>query len=186
VQTGAPQMERTTIMSAYVDEWNKGPKRWRYRVQVRLPDGTSKRIQGTPALNTKEAAERAEREHINRLEDAIRNPKAQPKEAPPTFEVFAKTFLEVSGTQNKPSALEAKESILRVHLTPAFGRKPLDRIGFADIQDYVASKTRKGLSKEDDQQPPDRPAAVAGRREEAGSDRSGARNRVAQCAETGI
>jgi integrase len=134
-------------MSAYVDEWNKGPRRWRYRVQIRLPDGTSKRLQGTPALNTKEAAERAEREHITRLEDAIRNPKAQPKEAAPTFEAFAKTFLEVSGTQNKPSALEAKESILRVHLTPAFGRTPLDRIGFANIQDYVASKTRKGLSK---------------------------------------
>ncbi len=134
-------------MSAYVDEWNKGPKRWRYRVQVRLPDGSSKRIQGTPAKNTKEAAERAEREHITRLEDAIRNPKAQPKEAAPKFETFAKTFLEISGAQNKPSAIEAKESILRVHLIPAFGRKPLDRIGFADIQDYVASKTTKGLSK---------------------------------------
>ena len=134
-------------MSAYVDEWNKGPKRWRYRVQIRLPDGTSKRIQGTPAPNTKEAAERAEREHINRLEDAIRNPKAQPKEAPPKFEMFAKTFLEISGTQNKPSTLESKESILRVHLIPAFGRKPLDRIGFAEIQDYVAIKTKKGLSK---------------------------------------
>jgi hypothetical protein len=141
-------MERTTIMSAYVDEWNKGPKRWRYRVQIRLPDGTSKRIQGTPALNTKEAAERTEREHINRLEDAIRNPKAQTKEAAaPRFEAFAKTFLEISAPQNKPSALEAKESILRVHLTPIFGRKPLDRIGFGEIQDYVAIKTKKGLSK---------------------------------------
>jgi integrase len=141
-------MERTTIMSAYVDEWNKGPKRWRYRVQIRLPDGTSKRIQGTPALNTKEAAERTEREHINRLEDAIRNPKAQTKEAAaPRFEAFAKTFLEISAPQNKPSALEAKESILRVHLTPTFGRKPLDRIGFGEIQDYVAIKTKNGLSK---------------------------------------
>jgi hypothetical protein len=83
-------------MSAYVDEWNKGPRRWRYRVQFRLPDGSSKRIQGTPALNTKEAAERAEREHINRLEDAIRNPKAARKEAAPKFETFAKTFLEIS------------------------------------------------------------------------------------------
>src|SRR5581483_3859177 len=98
-------------------------------------------------LNTKEAAERAEREHITRLEDAIRNPKAPPKEAAPTFETFASTFLEVSATQNKPSALETKESILRVHLTPAFGRKPLDRIAFADIQDYVAAKTKTTKTK---------------------------------------
>lgn len=133
-------------MSAYIDEWNT-PKRWRYRVQLRLPDGSRRRVQGTPTRNTKEAAERAERDHINRLEDAIRNPKAARKEAAPKFETFAKTFLEISSAQNKPSAIEAKESILRVHLTPVFGRKPLDRIGFADIQDYVASKTAKGLAK---------------------------------------
>jgi integrase len=140
-------MERTTIMSAYVDEWNKGPKRWRYRVQIRLPDGTSKRIQGTPALNTKEAAERTEREHINRLEDAIRNPKAQPKEEAPTFAAFAKTFLEISATKNKPSEMESKEMILRVHLTPFFGHLSLDRIRYAEIQDYVGTKTEKKLSK---------------------------------------
>src|SRR5579863_9630965 len=101
-----------TIMSAYVDEWNKGPKRWRYRVQLRLPDGSHRRVQGTPVKNTKEAAERAERDHINRLEEAIRNPKAPPKEEAPGFETFAKTFLEISAAQNKPSAIEAKESIL--------------------------------------------------------------------------
>jgi len=139
-------MERTTIMSAYIDEWNT-PQRWRYRVQLRLPDGSHRRIQGTPAKNTKEAAERAEREHINRLEDSIRNPKAQPKEAPPKFEAFAKTFLEISETRNKPSSIEAKESILRVHLTPIFGRKPIDQIGFTEIQDYITSKTKVGLSK---------------------------------------
>ncbi len=137
-------------MSAYLDTWNKGPKSWRYRVQIRLPDGSSKRIQGTPALNTKEAAERAEREHITRLEEAIRNPKAQPKEeAPkaPTFEAFAETFLEISATKNKPSEIESKEVILRVHLTPFFKGKRLDEIEYAGVQDYVVKKTAAGLSK---------------------------------------
>ncbi|HVV49329.1 MAG TPA: site-specific integrase [Polyangia bacterium] len=135
-------------MSAYIDEWNT-PQRWRYRVQIRLPDGSHRRIQGTPAKNTKEAAERAEREHINRLEEQIRNPKpkGEPKREPPKFEAFAKTFLEISETRNKPSSIEAKESILRVHLTPIFGRKPIDQIGFTEIQDYITSKTKAGLSK---------------------------------------
>jgi integrase len=141
VQVGA-EMEGTT-MPAYRDLRNGA---WRYRKLIRLPDGRSKRIEGTPNKNTKEAAETAEREHINRFEEAIRNPRTQQKEVP-TFETFAKTFLEISATKNKPSEVDTKESILRVHLTPAFGRKPLDRIGFGEIQDYVAIKTKKGLSK---------------------------------------
>jgi hypothetical protein len=44
-------------------------------VQIRLPDGSTKRIEGTPNINTKEAALRAEKEHIFRAEEAIRNPK---------------------------------------------------------------------------------------------------------------
>ncbi len=47
-------------------------------------------------------------------------PKGEPKREPPKFEAFAKTFLEISETRNKPSSIEAKESILRVHLTPCW------------------------------------------------------------------
>ncbi len=54
--------------------------------------------------------------------------------------------------KNKPSAIGSKESILRVHLKPAFGGKKLDQIGYAEIQDYAAQKTlakekKPGLSK---------------------------------------
>jgi hypothetical protein len=41
--------------------------RWRYRKIVKLPDGQQIRISGTPTLNTKLAAEAAERDHINRV-----------------------------------------------------------------------------------------------------------------------
>jgi len=40
--------------------------RWRYRKWITLGDGTRTRIKGTPSLNTKVAADQAEREHIAR------------------------------------------------------------------------------------------------------------------------
>ena len=40
---------------------------WRYRKQVTLPDGTKHRVAGTPAINTKAAAEKAERDHVERV-----------------------------------------------------------------------------------------------------------------------
>ncbi len=55
-------------MSAYRDA--RGV--WRYRVVVKLPDGSKLRISGTPNVNTKRAAEVAEREHVERtLAEAV-------------------------------------------------------------------------------------------------------------------
>jgi hypothetical protein len=56
---------------------------WRYRKVVKLPDGRKVRINGTPAINTKQAAEAAERAHIIRALD----PESELKEVP-TFEEF--------------------------------------------------------------------------------------------------
>jgi hypothetical protein len=44
--------------------------------------------------------------------------------------------------KNKPSEAETKEMILRIHLTPAFGSRRLDQVGYAEIQDYAARKTK--------------------------------------------
>ena len=41
--------------------------RWRYRKVVRLPDGRRVKVNGTPIVNTKAAAEAAEREDIARV-----------------------------------------------------------------------------------------------------------------------
>jgi integrase len=113
---------------------------WRYRKRVRLPDGTRPRIEGTPSLNTKLAAEAAERAHIERL---LRGgPVVERKEAP-KFEDFAGDFLTICRAKNKPSEVGSKEMILRVHLTPAFGTRRLDQIRYAEIQDYAARKTAK-------------------------------------------
>jgi len=39
-------------------------RKWRYRKVVQLPSGRKQRISGTPAINTRAAAESAERLHI--------------------------------------------------------------------------------------------------------------------------
>jgi hypothetical protein len=50
-------------MGAYRD--NQGA--WHYRKRITLADGTGTRIKGTPAINSKLEAERAERTHIERV-----------------------------------------------------------------------------------------------------------------------
>jgi integrase len=52
------------------------------------------------------------------------------------LEQFSQRFLDdyARANQQKPSGVEAKASILRVHILPALGQKPLDRITTEDIQ----------------------------------------------------
>jgi hypothetical protein len=60
---------------------------WRYRKVVTLPDGTTERISGTPAINKQWAALRAEEDHVRRLLDEARNPRTR-KEVPTLDEWF--------------------------------------------------------------------------------------------------
>ena len=53
-------------MSVYCDERRGKKKHWRYRAKIRLHDGRTERISGTPAINTKLGALAAERAHIER------------------------------------------------------------------------------------------------------------------------
>jgi integrase len=117
--------------------------RWRYRKWVTLLDGRKVRINGRPSIDTKAAAEAAERAHINRLLSPTAN--HEQKEVP-TLEEFAPLFLEVARAQNKESEVASKEMILRVHLLPAFGSRKLDQVDYAEIQDYSARKSKE-LSK---------------------------------------
>ncbi len=117
---------------------------WRYRKRVRLHDGSRPRIEGTPSLNTKLAAEQAERAHIERL---LRGEPDKPQKEVPTFEEFAPEFMAICRMKNKPSEVQTKQSIMRWHLLPAFGRMRLDRVRYAEIQDFAAKEIEKGLSK---------------------------------------
>jgi hypothetical protein len=47
-------------------------------------------------------------------------------------------------TNNKPSEVNAKETILRVYLLPEFGELRLDQIGSPELEAYKAKKLRTG------------------------------------------
>jgi integrase len=103
-----------------------------------MPDGSRVNITGTPSRNTKEAAEQAERAHIDR----VLNAKTVPvhKEVP-RFDEFEKRFVEIyAATNNKPSEVGSKKSMLKHHLVPAFGHMKLDQVGVREIEEYKARK----------------------------------------------
>lgn len=83
----------------------------------------------------KEREERAKLEAGAPLESAI-----------PIFRHFANEFLETYAvTNNKPSEVETKRTIVRLHLVPEFGEFRLDEIGPQEIERYKAKKVAAGL-----------------------------------------
>lgn len=123
--------------------------KWRYRKRVRLPDGTRERIKGTPLVNTKAAAESAEREHIERLLEECRNPGSTTlsKKEVPTLQEFKIEFMATYvQANNKPSERMSKEYMFKHHLLPALGRRRLDEIATRDIEKLKAKKLAEGLA----------------------------------------
>ncbi len=111
----------------------------------RYPDGRRERIRKRAPVNTKQGAERYEREIRSELLDP--SPPPGSERQVPTLKEFSKEFVEVySATNNKPSTLKNKRMILELHLIPAFGRMRLDQIGPREIEVYKAQRLKKGLS----------------------------------------
>jgi integrase len=66
----------------------------------------------------------------------------------PTSAEFSTRFLETYvATNNKPSEIESKQMILRVHLLPEFGNVRLDQIGAREIEANKAKKLRAKLAR---------------------------------------
>lgn len=114
--------------------------KWRYRKVVTFPDGSTKRIFGTPAINKQWAALRAEEDHILRLLEEARNP-AKRKEAPTFEEWFLGRYWTewCVGQLNKPGTLAEKKSIFEHHLRDTLGRLRLDEIDVGKVQELKAS-----------------------------------------------
>ncbi len=117
---------------------SKDIETWRYRKTITLPDGSKIRITGTPPINTRVAAEAAERDHIQR---ALNQKAAKPKEVF-TFEKFVAdkwwpTY--PSSVNNRPSTVEEKEIHLRLHLVPRLGALRLEKIEGEELSRLVAS-----------------------------------------------
>ncbi len=93
----------------------------RFRERRKLPASCSKTA-------AREWGERRERELL------IQGPKAR-KEVP-TLEAFAPRFIEghAKANRQKPSGVNQKQMVLRVHLMPVLGRKRLDAITNEDVQ----------------------------------------------------
>jgi integrase len=144
MQSGADQERHLTMSSKQHPDG-----RWRYRVRIRLPDGTHVRLKGSaPSYeNTKAASDRAEREAIA---SALRPVPEQPKKAQaPTYEEwFNGRFWKewVIGERNKHSERLSKLSSYKMYLGPAFGKLRLDEIGVEQIQQLRARLVEKKLA----------------------------------------
>lgn len=115
-------------------------KAWYADFRFTHPDGRTERIRKRSPVQTKRGAEEFERQ----LRDAMLTGRTN-KEVP-RFKDFAQEFLETyAKANNKPSEQAAKESILRVHLVPAFGRMALDEISVREVEHLKARLLAKGL-----------------------------------------
>ena len=117
---------------------------WEVDIRFRLPDGSVLRERTKSLLTSKSAVIRwAEaRERVLLVE-------GKPRPKPPTEEVpricalkeFASRCLDGTAKANrlKPSGIASKESIVRVHLVPLLGDKPLNLVTTEEVQRLKAA-----------------------------------------------
>lgn len=135
---------------------------WRYRKVIKLENGKSVRISGTPQINTKRAAEDAERKAI---EDALKldtiaryAPEASiVRAAAPTLSTWFRgrywTEHALGEKQNRPGTQEVKLGDFERHVEPMLGATPIDQIDLgavnrlrAELASKKSERTGKALS----------------------------------------
>ncbi|MDI7268135.1 MAG: tyrosine-type recombinase/integrase [Myxococcota bacterium] len=116
---------------------------WEVDIVLRMPDGERFRERIKAPVGSKSAATRwaQDRERILFLDHLERQDskevQEETKRAPaPTLDEFTKRFIDghAKANRQKPSGIDAKESVIRNHLSPRFGKRPLDRIRDEDVQ----------------------------------------------------
>ncbi len=125
--------------------------RWRYRKWILSPAGKKIRVTGTPAVDTKVAAEAAERAHIDRVLHPERFAALVAKEASEhkeadTIHKHAKSFLAHYKPEQKPSAKREKESALNV-LLPVFGGYTPGELKQQHIDAFAADELKRKMAK---------------------------------------
>lgn len=107
------------------------------------PDGRTERVRKRSPVDTKKGAEQFERER--RAE--MLQPQQAAREEVPTLAAFSVEFVEnYAMVHNKPSEVEAKRSVLRTWLLPAFGKRKLDEIKLRDVETLKAKMLKEGKS----------------------------------------
>jgi len=117
---------------------------WRYRIKIKVPGKDAIRISGRPQINTKAAAEIAEREHIQRLLSPASQTEQVTKEVPKFSKFVDEQWLPVypASVGNRPTSIREKQIHIRRHLKPALGPLHLD-----DIRGHVIDRLFADLRK---------------------------------------
>jgi len=66
------------------------------------------------------------------------------KDSTPLFSVYAEQWLRNHGHNVQPSTKRSYEQLLRLHVTPRFGQKPLSKITRDDVKEFVSAISEKG------------------------------------------
>lgn len=96
----------------------------------------------------REGEERAARIRLLGKEERSKSGSEPSKDAMPTLDGFIERYISghVLADGHKPSGEVGKRSILRNHLSPAFGTTKLDAIGVEAVQVFKGTLTAKGLA----------------------------------------
>ena len=121
--------------------------KWMVDIRWRGPDGRRMRKRVISPIQTRNGAQEYERELLRELAlSGFKEP--EPAKEIPTLSVWSRDFLDVyAATNNKPSEVDSKESIMRVHLLPVLGELRLNQIKKQDIERYKARKLNEGKSR---------------------------------------
>lgn len=114
--------------------------KWYVDVRVDVPGRGRRRIRRRSPVQTRKGTEAYERQLVEAALSTSTRCDAR------RFDEYAIEFLTTyAAANNKFSSVVSKESILRVHLIPAFGELELGEIKRAEIERYKAEKLGAGL-----------------------------------------
>ncbi len=119
---------------------------WEADIRVTRPDGSEVRSRKKAPVKSKSAAQRwAEAVEKEMLAHAVE----EGHKAVPTVKEFAVRFIEeyAKANRQKPSTIDSKQRILRLHILPWFGEKRLDEVTAAEVQKFKAEKLAKKSDK---------------------------------------
>ena len=148
-----------SIKAVEIRDSRTGSVRSRWQVDVHVRDAMGERHRIRRLARSKREARRLERElsagsgpRAKTTNQEVQNPhhkeEALPAGAVPTLGEFVPRFLAYQRVEgNSPSELSTKESILRVHLLPAFGGLRLDQITTEAVDAYRVRKVASGLAR---------------------------------------
>jgi integrase len=115
-------------------------------VTYRHPDGRTERVRKTAEIQNLREAKREEATILASLAAGTYKREPTPPETlvpsnTPTVTEFSRSFLETyAATNNKPSEVESKRSILTHHLLPFFGAMALDAVKVEHVERYKSVK----------------------------------------------